>query len=108
MAYVGYQQPQVLEERNIMWNGVAIRQNPIRVGQVEVDKAGHVVPTAKVQRQQVVTQIEDELFDLEGQRMRLHQSHALDASLRQPFIALELLEQIAPPQCFFRRLGLWN
>src|SRR2546429_1817572 len=40
---------QVLEKRDVVRNRVAVRQHPLRILQVEVDQAGHVVPAPEVQ-----------------------------------------------------------
>ena len=69
---------QVLKERNIVRNGVAIRQHPVRIVKIEVDQARHVIPAPQIQAQDMVAQVVEELFHLERERMRLHQRHALD------------------------------
>ena len=67
MTNLRHQLAQVLEEGEIVRDGVAVGQNPGGVVQVEVDEAGHVVPAAEVQTEQVVAQVVGELFHLEGE-----------------------------------------
>ena len=96
---------QILEERHIVGNGVAVRQNPFGIGQIEMNEGGHVVPAAQIQRHQMVAQVVNELLELEGEGMRFHQRHALDGVIFPTLEARQLLEKIAPPQRFFRRFG---
>src|SRR6266481_7668294 len=98
MANVRHEIAQILEERHIVRNRVAVGKNPHRIFQIEVDQAGHVIPTPEVQSQDVVAQIPGKFFHLKCQRMRFHQRHAFDG-IRWPALQpRNHLEKIAPPQ----------
>ena len=97
MANLRQQLPQALKKCDIVWDGVAVRQHPIGIFKVEVNQARHVVPSAKIQRQNVLAQVIDEFFHLICQRMRLHQRHALDVVGRPATQLSNRLEEIAPP-----------
>src|SRR5207245_11073345 len=94
---------QVLEKLNVVRDGVAIRQHPIGVVEIKVDQAGHVVPAAQVQSDDVIAEVVGKLLHLKRQGMRFNQRHALDVVVRQDAPLRESLEQIAPPQRFLSR-----
>ena len=48
------QLPQPLEEGHIVRNRIAIRKHPFGIVQIEVDQAGHVVPAAQIQAEDVL------------------------------------------------------
>ena len=108
VADLRHQFPQVLKESNVVRNRVAVRQNPVWIVEIEMNQAGHVIPAAQVQSDDVIAQVVSELFHLKRQRVRLHQRHALDVVVRQAAPLRQRLEQIAPPQRFFRRLRFRN
>ena len=99
---------QILEKGHIVRNGVAIRQHPLRIFQIAMNQAGHVVPAAQVQTHNVVPQIPGEFFHLKCQWMGFHERHAPDGARRQAFQACNHLEQIAPPQRLVRRIRFGN
>ena len=97
VANLRHQLPQILEERDIVWNGIAVRQHPIGIGQIEINQTRHVVPTPEVQSQDVVTQVVEKFLHLERERVRFHQRHALDVILGPATRLSQGLKQIAPP-----------
>ena len=99
---------QVLKERDVMRNRVAIRQNPVGIVKVEMNQAGHVIPAAKIQSDDVIAQMVGEFLHLESHWMRFHQRHALDVVVCQAARSRHGLKQIAPPQGFFGGLGFRN
>ena len=103
-----HQVAQILEKGHVVWNRVAIGQHPLRIFQIEVNQAGHVVPAAQIQAENVITQIPGKLFHLKCQRMRFHQRHALDRIRRRSLQSRNHLEEIAPPQRFVRRFRFRN
>ncbi len=105
MAYLWHELAQILEEWDVVRNRVTVRQHPVRIVQVEVDEAGHIVPSTKIQPNQMIAQVVCELLHLKCQRVRFHQRHALDVVVRQPAPLCQRLKQISPPACFFRGLG---
>ena len=104
MADFGHQLAHALEEWNIVGDGVAVGQHPLRVFEIEVDEAGHVIPAAEVEAENVRPQVVDEFFHLIGQRVGFDQRHALDVVLRPATRLGQGGEEIAPPQRLFRRL----
>ena len=108
MTDLRHQFAQVLEEGHVVRNCVAIWKHPIRIVQIEVDQAGHVIPASQVQPDDVVAQVVRELFHLEGQRVRLHQCHAFDVVMRKAPPLRQRLEQISPPKRFFSRFRFRN
>ena len=108
VADLRHQFAQILEERHVVRNRVAVGQHPLRIFEIEMDQAGHVIPAAEIQAENVVAQIPGELLHLEGQRMRFDQRHALDGIRWQALGARNHLEKIAPPQRLVRRLRFRN
>ena len=98
MANLGDEVAQILEERHVVRNGVAIRKHPLRILEIEMNQAGHVVPAAKIQAHDVVAKIPGKLFHLKSERMRFDQRHALDGVRWQALEARNHLEKIAPPE----------
>ena len=106
VADVDQQEAQALEERHVVGDRVAVGENPGRVAEVEVDEAGHVIPSSEVQPQDVVPEVEQELLHLVGERVRLDQRHAADPLLGPTARPRYGLERVAPPLRFLRRLRL--
>ena len=74
-----------------------------------MDQAGHVIPAAQIQPEDVVAQVVEELLHLKGHRMRLDQRHALDVIAgAKPLAVASRLKHVAPPQRLVGRLGLGN
>ena len=69
VADLRHQLAQILEERHVVWNCVAVREHPVRIVQVEVNQAGHVIPAAEIQAENVVAEVVEELLHLKRQRM---------------------------------------
>ncbi len=78
MANLGDEVAQILEERDVVRNGVAIGKHPLGILKIEMDQAGHVVPATQIQAHDVIAKIPGELFHLKSKRMRFDQRHALD------------------------------
>ncbi len=89
---------QILEERDVVRNGVAIGENPLRIFQIEMDQAGHVVPAPEIQAHDVVAKIPRKLFHLIREWMRFDECHALDGVRGQALQAGDHLKKIAPPE----------
>ncbi len=70
-----------------------------------MDQAGHVVPAAEIQAQDVLPQIPGKLFHLKSERVRFDQRHALDGICGQAFQPGDHLKKIAPPKSFVGRFG---
>src|SRR5262249_18398010 len=72
----------------------------LRILQIEMDEAGHVIPTAEIEAEDVSAKVPGELFHLESKRMRLDERHALDGVRGEAFHARDHLEQVTPPKGF--------
>src|ERR1700732_5177376 len=101
VASVGQKIAQVLKERNIVRDSIAVGKHPIRIVQIEMDQASHVVPAAQVQRQDVLSQVAGKLFHLVCKRVRLNKRHALDVVCGPSFPAGYRLKNTAPPSGLF-------
>ena len=97
-----------MEKRNIVRNGIAVREHPLRIAQIEMDERCHVVPTTKVETEDVIAEIVEELFHLESLRVRFDQRHALDVAVLPSTQPLDLIKEIVPPQSFLRRFRFGN
>src|SRR5579862_7770578 len=108
VADLRHQRAEVLKECHIVWNGVAVRQNPIWIFGHEIDQRGHVIPPPQIQSEAVLTEIKKKFSHLIREWMRLYQRHALYVVRGQPFVFGQSLEQVAPPERFLTRLALGN
>ena len=61
---------QILEESHVVRNRVAVREHPFGIFQIEMDQAGHVVPAAEIQAQDVLPEIPGKLLHLKSERVR--------------------------------------
>ena len=93
----GYLKSLSVEKGDIVRDGVAIGKHPGGIVEVEVDQAGHVVPAAEIQAEDVLAKVIKEFLDLVGQWVRLHEGHALDVVARPSSGFGYCLEQITPP-----------
>ena len=71
VASLSQQLTEILKERHVVRNRVSIGKNPLRIFEVEVDEAGHVIPAPEIQADDVIAQVINELLHLVRQRMRL-------------------------------------
>src|SRR5580704_14213989 len=99
-----HQSAKILKEGNVVRNSVAIRQHPLWIIEMEMNQTCHVIPSTKVQANDVILKVEKKLFHLKRQWMRFHQGHTLNEVLWPVQSVGQCLENITPPQRLFCRL----
>jgi hypothetical protein len=102
------QRAQILEERYVVRDRVAIGQDPVLVREREIDQARHIIPAAEIETKQMLAQVVGELLELVRHRMSFAQCHRLELVLRTAFERRQRLKDVAPPQCLFGGLGFRN
>src|ERR1700682_4367489 len=108
MADFGQQQAEALEKRHVDGNGIAVGKDVARIVEIKIDEAGHVIPAAEIQTNDMVAKVVEKFLDLIRERMRFDQGHALDEITRPAAEKRKLLKKIAPEERFFRGFGLGN
>ena len=70
-----------------------------------MNEAGHVIPAAEIQAEDVIAKVPGEFFHLKREGMGFDERHALDGVCGQAFCAGDHLKQVAPPEGFVAGLG---
>ena len=69
VANLRHEFTQVLKKWHVVRDRIAVRQHPCRVIEIEVNQAGHVIPAAKIQSEDVFAQVIEKFLHLKRQRM---------------------------------------
>ncbi len=105
VAEFGKKGAEILKKGDVVGDGIAVRKDPGGVHQIEMDEAGHVIPAAEIQAEEVIAQMEGEFLELVGEGMGFDEGHAFNGIFRQRAGTRDGLEEVTPPEGFSGGFG---